>query len=168
MKETGDGRAPEQIPDGERDYYLERRYPSFGNLVPRDVASRAAKQACDEGRGVGASGRAVFLDFADAIKRRIVKKAYDKYKTQKTGKKNGVIDFWEDPELGDPAFYNACLRKMIGELDDYGKLVKPGMTYDEVEMLYERAVPKWMEIEYVIADLRSKYLSDQFFTEEAK
>ena len=57
---------------------------------------------------------------------------------------------------------------MIGELDDYGKLVKPGMTYDEVEMLYERAVPKWMEIEYVIADLRSKYLSDQFFTEEAK
>ena len=68
-KETGDGRAPEQIPEGERDYYLERRYPSFGNLVPRDVASRAAKQACDEGRGVGASGRAVFLDFADAIKR---------------------------------------------------------------------------------------------------
>ncbi len=65
----GDGRTPEQIPDGERDYYLERRYPSFGNLVPRDVASRAAKQACDEGRGVGATSRAVYLDFADAIRR---------------------------------------------------------------------------------------------------
>ena len=103
----------------------------------------------------------------NAIKRRIVKKAYDEYKTQKTGNKNGVIDFWEDPELGDPAFYNACLRKMIEELDNYGKLVKPGMTYDEVEMLYERAVPNWMEIEYVIADLRSKYLSDTFFAEEA-
>ncbi len=66
---VGDRRAPEQIPDGERDYYLERRYPSFGNLVPRDVASRAAKVACDEGRGVGATGRAVYLDFADAIRR---------------------------------------------------------------------------------------------------
>ena len=64
-----DQRAPEQIPAEERDYYLERRYPSFGNLVPRDVASRAAKAVCDEGRGVGSSGRAVYLDFADAIKR---------------------------------------------------------------------------------------------------
>ena len=64
-----DQRTPEQIPADERDYYLERRYPSFGNLVPRDVASRAAKAVCDEGRGVGSSGRAVYLDFADAIKR---------------------------------------------------------------------------------------------------
>ena len=64
-----DQRAPEQIPADERDYYLERRYPSFGNLVPRDVASRAAKGVCDDGRGVGSSGRAVYLDFADAIKR---------------------------------------------------------------------------------------------------
>jgi succinate dehydrogenase / fumarate reductase, flavoprotein subunit len=54
-------------PRGERDYYLERRYPSFGNLVPRDVASRNAKAVCDEGRGVGESGLAVYLDFADAI-----------------------------------------------------------------------------------------------------
>ena len=60
---------PEQIPEAERDYYLERRYPSFGNLVPRDVASRNAKAVCDEGRGVGDSGLAVYLDFADAIKR---------------------------------------------------------------------------------------------------
>ncbi len=58
-----------KIPEGERDYFLERRYPSFGNLVPRDVASRNAKMVCDEGRGVGATGLAVFLDFADAIKR---------------------------------------------------------------------------------------------------
>jgi len=68
-KSAGDKRPPNQIPDGERDYYLERRYPSFGNLVPRDVASRAAKAVCDEGRGVGSSGLAVYLDFADAIKR---------------------------------------------------------------------------------------------------
>lgn len=58
-----------KIPEGDRDYFLERRYPSFGNLVPRDVASRNAKMVCDEGRGVGATGLAVFLDFADAIKR---------------------------------------------------------------------------------------------------
>ncbi len=68
-KAVGDKRAPNDIPEAERDYYLERRYPSFGNLVPRDVASRAAKQVCDEGRGVGATGLAVYLDFADAIKR---------------------------------------------------------------------------------------------------
>ncbi len=65
----GDKRSPEQIPDAERDYYLERRYPSFGNLVPRDVASRAAKAVCDEGRGVGETGRGVFLDFRDAVQR---------------------------------------------------------------------------------------------------
>lgn len=68
-KAQNDKRKPEAIPEEERDYYLERRYPAFGNLVPRDVASRAAKQVCDEGRGVGASGLAVFLDFRDSIKR---------------------------------------------------------------------------------------------------
>ncbi|HJQ39259.1 MAG TPA: fumarate reductase/succinate dehydrogenase flavoprotein subunit [Thermoanaerobaculia bacterium] len=68
-KQQGDTRAPQQIPESERDYYLERKYPSFGNLAPRDIASRAAKEACDEGKGVGASGRGVYLDFADAIKR---------------------------------------------------------------------------------------------------
>ena len=68
-KKQGDKRPPDQIPDAERDYYLERRYPSFGNLVPRDVASRNAKAVCDEGRGVGDSGLAVYLDFGDAIKR---------------------------------------------------------------------------------------------------
>jgi succinate dehydrogenase flavoprotein subunit len=68
-KQQEDKRAPQTIPEAERDYYLERKYPSFGNLVPRDVASRNAKSVCDEGRGVGESGLAVYLDFADAIKR---------------------------------------------------------------------------------------------------
>ena len=68
-KAKGDKRKPEEIKDEERDYYLERRYPAFGNLVPRDVASRAAKQVCDDGQGVGPSGLAVFLDFRDAINR---------------------------------------------------------------------------------------------------
>ena len=66
---AGDKRQPSQIPESERDYYLERRYPSFGNLVPRDVASRAAKAVCDEGRGVGESGLGVYLDFGESIKR---------------------------------------------------------------------------------------------------
>ena len=65
----GDKRSPDQIPEAERDYYLERRYPSFGNLVPRDVASRNAKAVCDEGRGVGETGLGVYLDFTDAIRR---------------------------------------------------------------------------------------------------
>jgi len=65
----GDKRPPNQIPEAERDYYLERRYPAFGNLVPRDVASRAAKMACDEGRGVGETGLGVYLDFEAAIQR---------------------------------------------------------------------------------------------------
>jgi succinate dehydrogenase / fumarate reductase, flavoprotein subunit len=68
-KAKGDKRPPEQIPEEERDYYLERRYPSFGNLSPRDIASRAAKTVCDEGRGVGPGGLGVYLDFRDAIQR---------------------------------------------------------------------------------------------------
>jgi succinate dehydrogenase / fumarate reductase flavoprotein subunit len=68
-KAQGDKRRPQEIPESERDYYLERKYPSFGNLAPRDIASRAAKEVCDEGRGIGSSGRGVYLDFADAIKR---------------------------------------------------------------------------------------------------
>ncbi|MDX2193248.1 MAG: fumarate reductase/succinate dehydrogenase flavoprotein subunit [Gemmatimonadales bacterium] len=68
-KQAGDRRAPGEIPDAERDYYLERKYPSFGNLAPRDIASRAAKQVCDEGRGVGDTGLGVYLDFRDSIAR---------------------------------------------------------------------------------------------------
>jgi succinate dehydrogenase / fumarate reductase flavoprotein subunit len=74
-----DKRPPNQIPENERDYYLERRYPSFGNLVPRDVASRAAKEVCDEGRGVGEHGLGVYLDFAEAIERSGVAVIREKY-----------------------------------------------------------------------------------------
>jgi succinate dehydrogenase / fumarate reductase, flavoprotein subunit len=68
-KTKGDRRPPDQIPESERDYYLERKYPSYGNLAPRDIASRAAKEVCDEGRGVGKSGLGVYLDFSDATRR---------------------------------------------------------------------------------------------------
>jgi succinate dehydrogenase / fumarate reductase flavoprotein subunit len=68
-KQQSERRAPSEIPESERDYYLERKYPSFGNLSPRDIASRAAKEVCDDGRGVGESGRGVYLDFKDAIAR---------------------------------------------------------------------------------------------------
>ncbi len=75
----GDARPPNEIPDAERDYYLERKYPSFGNLAPRDIASRAAKQVCDEGRGVGATGLGVYLDFRDAIQRSGAASIADRY-----------------------------------------------------------------------------------------
>ncbi len=77
--QAGDTRPLAMIPESERDYFLERKYPSFGNLVPRDVASRNAKEVCDEGRGVGPGGRGVYLDFADAIKRlgrRVIEERY--------------------------------------------------------------------------------------------
>ncbi len=78
-KQKGDNRAPKDIPENERDYYLERRYPAFGNLVPRDVASRAAKERCDEGYGVGTTKMAVYLDYKDAIMR------YGKIEAGKSG-----------------------------------------------------------------------------------
>ncbi len=68
-KAPGDKRPPDQVPEAERDYYLERKYPSFGNLAPRDISSRSAKEACDAGRGVGPGGRGVYLDFRDSIQR---------------------------------------------------------------------------------------------------
>jgi succinate dehydrogenase / fumarate reductase flavoprotein subunit len=68
-KQKDDKRPPEQIPEADRDYYLERKYPTYGNLAPRDISSRAAKQVCDEGRGVGPGGLGVYLDFKDAIQR---------------------------------------------------------------------------------------------------
>src|SRR5207248_2927413 len=77
-KEDG-ARPPGQIPDSDRDYYLERKYPSYGNLAPRDIASRAAKEVCDEGRGVGPGGLGVYLDFADAIKRLGAERIRERY-----------------------------------------------------------------------------------------
>ncbi|NOX25763.1 MAG: fumarate reductase/succinate dehydrogenase flavoprotein subunit [Deltaproteobacteria bacterium] len=78
-KKAGDKRAPALIPENERDYYLENRYPRFGNLVPRDVASRNAKQQCDAGKGVGESGLAVYLDLSDAIRRNGKAEIFRKY-----------------------------------------------------------------------------------------
>jgi succinate dehydrogenase flavoprotein subunit len=79
-KEKKDAKkSPSEIPEEDRDYYLERRYPAFGNLVPRDIASRAAKQVCDEGRGVGPGGQGVFLDFKDAIERLGKKRIEERY-----------------------------------------------------------------------------------------
>ena len=78
-KTAGDARRPQDIPDGDRDYYLERKYPSYGNLAPRDIASRAAKEACDKGLGVGPGGRGVYLDFADSIKRLGRNKIQERY-----------------------------------------------------------------------------------------
>jgi len=78
-KAKGDKRPPHEIPEEERDYYLERRYPAFGNLVPRDIASRAAKTVADAGFGVGPTGQSVYLDFRDAIKRKGADKIKDEY-----------------------------------------------------------------------------------------
>jgi succinate dehydrogenase / fumarate reductase flavoprotein subunit len=78
-KKAGDVRLPQDIPEEERDYYLERKYPSYGNLAPRDISSRAAKQVCDEGRGVGPGGRGVYLDFGDAIGRLGREKIEERY-----------------------------------------------------------------------------------------
>ena len=85
-KQKGDSRKASDIPEEERDYYLERRYPAFGNLVPRDVASRAAKERCDEGYGVGSSKQAVYLDFAAAIER------YGRTEANKQGKDHASLD----------------------------------------------------------------------------
>ncbi len=78
-KKVGDKRSSAQIPENERDYFLERKYPSYGNLAPRDISSRAAKEACDDGRGVGPGGLGVYLDFADAIKRLGENKIRERY-----------------------------------------------------------------------------------------
>ncbi|MEE8583514.1 MAG: fumarate reductase/succinate dehydrogenase flavoprotein subunit [Acidobacteriota bacterium] len=78
-KEKGDSRPAREIPEEERDYYLERKYPAFGNLVPRDIASRSAKEVCDQGRGVGETKLSVYLDFADAIRRLGQEAIRDKY-----------------------------------------------------------------------------------------
>jgi succinate dehydrogenase / fumarate reductase flavoprotein subunit len=124
-KKPGDERPPEQIPESERDYYLERKYPSFGNLVPRDVASRNAKQVCDEGRGVGDSGLAVYLDFTDAIKRLGVETIRSKY--------GNLFDMYrritdEDPYKVPMRIYPAVHYTMGGLWVDYNLMsTVPGL-----------------------------------------
>ncbi len=99
-KQKGDKRLPQEIPESERDYYLERKYPSFGNLAPRDIASRAAKEVCDEGRGVGRSGRGVYLDFANAINRLGRSTIEERY--------GNLFEMYHDITAEDP--YNAPMR----------------------------------------------------------
>src|SRR6185312_3792730 len=107
---------PNTIPEEERDYYLERRYPSFGNLVPRDVASRNAKYVCDEGRGVGKTGLGVYLDFAESIKRVGRKTVEDRY--------GNLFDMYqritdEDPYKTPMRIYPAIHYTMGGLWVDY-------------------------------------------------
>ncbi len=115
-RKAGDKRAPETIPEAERQYFLEEKYPSFGNLVPRDVASRNAKEACDKGMGVGTSGLAVYLDFADAIKRVGAAKIKEKY--------GNLFDMYfritdEDPYKTPMRIYPAVHYTMGGLWVDY-------------------------------------------------
>jgi succinate dehydrogenase / fumarate reductase flavoprotein subunit len=115
-KAQGDTRPPNEIPEDERDYYLERIYPSFGNLVPRDIASRAAKNVCDEGRGVGPGGQGVYLDFADAIRRMGRAKVEEKY--------GNLFDMYaritaEDPYTVPMRIYPAVHYTMGGLWVDY-------------------------------------------------
>jgi succinate dehydrogenase / fumarate reductase, flavoprotein subunit len=115
-KKAGDKRKASEIPESERDYYLERRYPSFGNLVPRDIASRAAKHECDEGRGVGESGLGVYLDFADAIQRLGKHKVAERY--------GNLFDMYEritgeDPYTVPMRIYPAMHYTMGGLWVDY-------------------------------------------------
>ncbi len=122
---AGDPRPPNEIPEEERDYYLERRYPSFGNLVPRDVASRAAKAICDSGFGVGPTGYAVYLDFKDAIRRdgrEVIRKKYgnlfDMYRN--------IVD--EDPYETPMMIYPATHYTMGGLWVDYNLMSSiPGL-----------------------------------------
>jgi len=121
----GDKRKPEDIPENERDYYLERIYPSFGNLVPRDIASRKAKEMCDAGRGVGASGLAVYLDFAEAISRLGQKGVASRY--------GNLFDMYkqitgEDPYKTPMRIYPAVHYTMGGLWVDYNLMTTiPGL-----------------------------------------
>ena len=115
-KKKGDTRPAHQIPEDERDYYLERKYPAYGNLCPRDIASRAAKQVCDEGRGVGPGGLGVYLDFADAIKRMGATVIGEKY--------GNLLDMYEritgeDPYTVPMRIYPAIHYTMGGLWVDY-------------------------------------------------
>jgi succinate dehydrogenase / fumarate reductase flavoprotein subunit len=121
----GDQRRPDQIPEAERDYYLERRYPSFGNLVPRDVASRNAKAVCDEGRGVGDTGLAVYLDFAESLQRLGVETIRERY--------GNLFDMYkritdEDPYKVPMRIYPAVHYTMGGLWVDYNLMsTVPGL-----------------------------------------
>ncbi len=135
-KKQNDNRKPNEIPEEERDYYLERRYPAFGNLVPRDVASRAAKERCDAGYGVGSSKQAVYLDFADAIKR---------YGKIEAGKKGINVD-----EATIIAMGKDVVKEKYGNLFD---------MYDKItgENPYEMPMRIYPAVHYVMGGLWVDY-----------
>ncbi len=112
--------------------------------------------------GRSPSGDIVFANMTPenlvAIKRRVIVKALAKYRAQKSGGANGVLDYWQDPELGDREFYLASVKPLVTKLDAYVPMVKKGMTAEDVETVFKEAVPSWMAIKYVIADLRKDYL----------
>ncbi len=122
-KQKGDTRSPKEIPEEERDYYLERRYPAFGNLVPRDVASRAAKERCDAGYGVGTSKQAVYLDFASAIER---------YGKQEAGKKS--LDHASADEIIDMG--RAVVKEKYGNLFDMYEKITGENPYELPMRIY--------------------------------
>ena len=124
-KKKSDKRAPDEIPESERDYYLERRYPAFGNLVPRDIASRAAKERCDAGYGAGETGQSVYLDFADAINKQGKNAVQTKYGNlfEMYNKITG-----EDPYLNPMRIYPAVHYTMGGLWVDYNLMSNiPGL-----------------------------------------
>ena len=124
-KKQGDTRSPDQIPEDERDYYLERKYPSFGNLVPRDVASRNAKEVCDDGRGVGPTKQSVYLDFRDSIKRLGIDTIHERY--------GNLFEMYqritdEDPDKVPMRIYPAVHYTMGGLWVDYNLMSNiPGL-----------------------------------------
>lgn len=136
-KQKGDNRKPNDIPEEERDYYLERRYPAFGNLVPRDVASRAAKERCDEGYGVGTTKMAVYLDFKDSIMR------YGRTEAGKTGLEN----------VGNDTIY-ALGKKVVEE--KYGNLFE---MYEKItgENPYEMPMRIYPAVHYTMGGLWVDY-----------
>ncbi|MBX2930601.1 MAG: fumarate reductase/succinate dehydrogenase flavoprotein subunit [Chitinophagaceae bacterium] len=124
-KKQGDNRKPNDIPVDERDYYLERRYPAFGNLVPRDVASRAAKERCDAGYGVGTSKQAVYLDFASAIER------YGKIEVTKQGRDANSATHEEIITLG-----KQVVKEKYGNLFDMYEKITGENPYEVPMRIY--------------------------------
>jgi len=122
-KKAGDDRKPNEIPEEERDYFLERRYPAFGNLVPRDVASRAAKERCDAGHGVGSSKQAVYLDYAAAIER------YGKIEVGK--RKMGNVDASTIIDLG-----KEVVKEKYGNLFDMYEKITGENPYEVPMRIY--------------------------------
>ncbi|MFN7971694.1 MAG: fumarate reductase/succinate dehydrogenase flavoprotein subunit [Acidobacteriota bacterium] len=177
-KAPKDARPPHQIPAGERDYFLERKYPSFGNLVPRDVASRNAKEVVDEGRGVGPLGNGVYLDFADAIKRLGKKAMGDRYENLFEMYQNIT---GEDPYEAPMRIYPAPHYTMGGLWVDYnlmsnvlGLYVIGEANFSDhganrlgASALMQGLADGYFILPYTIGDYLSKHMGDKVGTDHA-